>query len=232
MGNCFTVPSSRSLSASSHCSSWRSNSLYSDLSCDSGAAISRSATKSSSVAPLPPRRILPFSTPRDLDSHYQLGQELGKGQFGLIRVCRCRASGTLYACKSISKLRTQDLPDILREVLVMQRLSLASQAVTNLNASSSIVRLHQVVEDDSHVHLIMELCCGGELFHRIVKKKCFQEREAALIIKSLMESIQFCHSMGVIHRDIKPENILFLEESESSCIKLADFGLASEIFPG
>ncbi|KAH7283864.1 hypothetical protein KP509_34G028000 [Ceratopteris richardii] len=51
-------------------------------------------------------------------------------------------------------------------------------------------------------------------------------------MKSLLESIHFCHSMGIIHRDIKPENILLLDNSETSPIKLADFGLALEFTKG
>ncbi|KAI5084685.1 hypothetical protein GOP47_0000854 [Adiantum capillus-veneris] len=110
-----------------------------------------------------------------------------------------------------------------------QRLSVAFPREA---AASHTVRLHQVIEDDTHVHLIIELCRGGELFERIVKKKCYAEAEAAFIIKHLMKSIQFCHRMGVMHRDVKPENILFLEESNTSPIKLADFGLALEFSPG
>ncbi|MCO5554858.1 hypothetical protein L7F22_008394 [Adiantum nelumboides] len=177
----------------------------------------------------PPRRILPFSTPRVLNALYQLGPELGHGQFGVIRLCTCHASGTLFACKSISKLRMQDLPDILREVRIMQRLSVP---FPHEEAALHSVRLHQVIEDDFHVHLIMELCCGGELYERIVKKKCYAEAEAASIIKRLMQSIQSCHRMGIMHRDVKPENILFVNKSDSSPIKLADFGLALEFSPG
>jgi len=38
---------------------------------------------------------------------------------------------------------------------------------------------------------------------------------------------QYLHTRAIIHRDIKPENILFA--SNSSCLKLADFGLAIDL---
>lgn len=38
--------------------------------------------------------------------------------------------------------------------------------------------------------------------------------------------------MGVMHRDLKPENILLADSSDSSAIKLADFGLALCFSPG
>ncbi|MCO5583757.1 hypothetical protein L7F22_037671 [Adiantum nelumboides] len=35
-----------------------------------------------------------------------------------------------------------------------------------------------------------------------------------------------------MHHDLKPENVLFLDDSDESDIKLADFGLALEFSPG
>ncbi len=34
---------------------------------------------------------------------FRMGKVLGKGQFGTTRMCEERATGELYACKSISK---------------------------------------------------------------------------------------------------------------------------------
>lgn len=96
----------------------------------------------------------------------------------------------------------------------------------------NVVRLHEVIEDASFVHLILELCSGGELFDRIVKQKCYPEAQAAFLMKSILETLQFCHSLGIMHRDLKPENILLVDDSDSSDIKIADFGLALRFSPG
>ncbi|KAH7280598.1 hypothetical protein KP509_36G005300 [Ceratopteris richardii] len=231
MGNCYSIAASNSFySYSRSCSSSSSMScaVSAESFADAATASNHTIANSTSI----PRRILPFCTVRDLGSAYELADDLGEGQFGIIRLCKCRATGTRYSCKSISKRGETDLSNILREVRLMQRLALACSGRDEGEAQSHIVRLHQVIEDDSHVHLVMELCRGGELFHRILKKNCFSEPEAAEILKALMESIDFCHSMGIVHRDIKPENILLLDDSDISCIKLADFGLAVEISPG
>ncbi|KAH7425200.1 hypothetical protein KP509_11G043900 [Ceratopteris richardii] len=44
------------------------------------------------------KSLLPFSTRSDLGTMYDLGPELGRGQYGIIRHCRCRSSGSLFAC--------------------------------------------------------------------------------------------------------------------------------------
>ncbi|MCO5580221.1 hypothetical protein L7F22_034087 [Adiantum nelumboides] len=181
--------------------------------------------------------ILPFRTPSDLAALYELGPELGRGQFGIIHKCTSRSSGTLFACKSISKLRLRsihDIKDVVREINIMRHLSnhVPPHDDASKAARRSFVHLHEVIEDSAFVHLIIELCSGGELFDRIVKKKYYPEAQAASLMKSLLETLKFCHDLGIMHRDLKPENVLFVDESDESDIKLADFGLALEFSPG
>ncbi|MCI30724.1 calcium-dependent protein kinase 14, partial [Trifolium medium] len=45
-------------------------------------------------------------------------------------------------------------------------------------------------EDDDDVHLVMELCEGGELLDRIVARGHYTERSAASLIKTIVEVIQ------------------------------------------
>ncbi|KAJ7525320.1 hypothetical protein O6H91_17G045500 [Diphasiastrum complanatum] len=154
-----------------------------------------------------------------LELYYDLGRELGRGQFGVIRHCTSKITGEELACKSIEKRRLTnpgDAEDVRREIQVLERLS----------CHPNIVELKAVYEDLEFVHLVMELCEGGELFDRIIEKKAFSEAEAAKVLKTLMEVVQYCHGHGILHRDLKPENILLATREASSPIKVADFGLA------
>lgn len=60
-------------------------------------------------------------------------------------------------------------------------------------------------EDESVVHLVMELCEGGERFDRIVARWHYNARAAA-VTKTILEVVQLFHKHGVIHRDLKPEH--------------------------
>ncbi|KAK0595892.1 hypothetical protein LWI29_010904 [Acer saccharum] len=161
----------------------------------------------------------------DLKDRFALGEQLGWGQFGVIRVCSDKFSGEVFACKSIAKDRlvtSDDAHSVKLEIEIMTRLS----------GHPNVVDLKAVYEDEDYVHLVMELCAGGELFHWLEKYGRFSEAEARVLFRHLMQVVLYCHEIGVVHRDLKPENILLATKASSSPIKLADFGLATYIQPG
>ena len=161
----------------------------------------------------------------NIEDRYLVDRELGRGEFGVTYLCIDRDTRELLACKSISKrkLRTAvDVEDVRREVAIMR----------HLPDSPSIVSLREACEDDNAVHLVMELCEGGELFDRIVARGHYTERAAAAVTRTIVEVVQLCHKHGVIHRDLKPENFLFANKKENSPLKAIDFGLSIFFKPG
>ncbi|CAN1266023.1 Calcium-dependent protein kinase 3, partial [Linum perenne] len=156
---------------------------------------------------------------------YILGRELGRGEFGITYLCTDRETKESLACKSISKrkLRTAvDVEDVRREVSIM----------SSLPEHPNIVKLRATYEDLENVHLVMELCEGGELFDRIVARGHYSERAAATVARTIAEVVRMCHDNGVIHRDLKPENFLFANKKENSPLKAIDFGLSVFFKPG
>ena len=136
-----------------------------------------------------------------------------------------KADGAEYACKSIPKrklLCREDYEDVWREIQIMHHLS----------EHPNVVRIRGAYEDALFVHLVMELCAGGELFDRIVAKGHYSERAAAQLIRTIVGVVQGCHSLGVMHRDLKPENFLFASTAEDAPLKATDFGLSVFYKPG
>lgn len=155
----------------------------------------------------------------DVRSTYSMGKELGRGQFGVTHLCTHKSTGKQYACKTIAKrklVNKEDIEDVKREVQIMHHLS----------GQPNIVELVNVFEDKQSVHLVMELCAGGELFDRIIAKGHYTERAAASLLRTIVQIVHTCHSMGVIHRDLKPENFLLLNKDENAPLKATDFGLS------
>ncbi|PON51502.1 GPCR kinase [Parasponia andersonii] len=161
----------------------------------------------------------------DVKQFYSIGKELGRGQFGVTYLCTENSTGRQYACKSISKRKLvskNDKDDIRREIQIMQHLS----------GQPNIVEFKGVYEDKQSVHLVMELCAGGELFDRIIAKGHYSERAAASICRAIVKVVHICHFMGVMHRDLKPENFLLSSKNENALLKATDFGLSVFIEDG
>lgn len=53
---------------------------------------------------------------------FEMGREVGRGQFGITRQCIERKTGKVHACKLIAKSRLQPNDYILREVQIMHHL--------------------------------------------------------------------------------------------------------------
>ncbi|KAG4952959.1 hypothetical protein JHK87_038553 [Glycine soja] len=161
----------------------------------------------------------------DVKQHYTLGKELGRGQFGVTYLCTENSTGLQYACKSISRRKLvsrADKEDMKREIQIMQHLS----------GQSNIVEFKGAFEDKQSVHVVMELCAGGELFDRIIAKGHYSERAAASICRQIVKVVNTCHFMGVIHRDLKPENFLLSSKDDKGLLKATDFGLSVFIEEG
>ncbi|ONK78533.1 uncharacterized protein A4U43_C02F19830 [Asparagus officinalis] len=155
----------------------------------------------------------------DVKATYSIGKELGRGQFGVTHLCTNKSTGEQFACKTIAKRKMQtkeDIEDVRREVQIMY----------HLTGQPNIVDLKGAYEDKHSVHLVMELCAGGELFDRIIAKGHYTERAAASLMRTIVQIVHTCHSMGVVHRDLKPENFLLLNKDESSPLKATDFGMS------
>lgn len=122
---------------------------------------------------------------QNITEKFDIGKELGRGEFGITYLCTDRETNEKLACKSISKRKLKtpiDIDDVRREVVIMH----------HLPPHPNIVGLKSVYEDENAVHLVMELCEGGELFDRIVARGHYNERAAANVTRTIVEVVQVC----------------------------------------
>ena len=191
----------------------------------------QSATRTAPPVTMPkPRPLTAMATVlgkplSDVRSMYTLGLELGRGQFGVTYSCTNNKTGEELACKSIAKRKLtakEDIEDVKREVQIMHHLS----------GTPNVVELKGVYEDRLAVHIVMELCAGGELFDRIIAKGHYSERAAAALCRTIVSVVYRCHSLNVFHRDLKPENFLLASKDENAPLKATDFGLSVFFKPG
>eukprot|EP01098_Paradermamoeba_levis_P003127 TRINITY_DN1455_c0_g1_i1.p1 TRINITY_DN1455_c0_g1~~TRINITY_DN1455_c0_g1_i1.p1 ORF type:complete len:289 (+),score=55.59 TRINITY_DN1455_c0_g1_i1:281-1147(+) len=88
----------------------------------------------------------------------------------------------------------------------------------------NIITLHDSIEEENKIHLILEYASKGDLFDYIVSSGGrLKETEARTIFNQIVLGLEYLHQNHIIHKDIKLENI-FLKEDNS--IVIGDFGIA------
>ena len=147
-------------------------------------------------------------------------QELGRGSYSKVFRVQNKKTKDIYACKELAKQKLNDVEKLKTEITIMSKCD-----------HPGIIKLFEVYEDTRYLDLLMEQCIGGTLFDRLIKKmededETYSEKEAAIILKQIIQAINYCHNQGICHRDLKMENVLFLTKQEDSPIRIIDFGLS------
>jgi calcium/calmodulin-dependent protein kinase I len=152
-----------------------------------------------------------------VEDKYIMKDVLGTGAFSQVKLAESKdRPGSLYAIKVIDKKALKGKEDSLEnEIKVLRRLD-----------HPNVVKLLEAYESKLSVYLVMELVTGGELFDRIVEKGSYTEKDAAGLIRQVLDAVAYMHREGVVHRDLKPENLLYDSADEDSKIMISDFGLS------
>jgi len=148
---------------------------------------------------------------------FTLEEELGRGGFSIVKRGVNKQTHESFAIKIIAKNQAEDEITLLkREIDIMTKLK-----------HDHIIQLFDVFDEDDNIYLVLELVTGGELFDQIISKGSYSERDAANIIRQILEAVAFMHTHGIAHRDLKPENVL-VTGTNNDIIKVSDFGLSKD----
>ena len=88
---------------------------------------------------------------------------------------------------------------------------------------AQIIKLFEVYEAEKHVHLVMEVLEGGELFNRIRNKGTYTEVDAIKVMKNILEALAYLHDKRIVHRDLKPENLILAGNEDDYQNKINPF---------
>lgn len=158
------------------------------------------------------------SNPQTVPCAYKTGRTLGQGTYAVVKEAVHIKTGQYYACKVISKKLMEGREHMVRnEIQALKRVS---------QGHRSIVTLVDYFETMNNLYLVTDLCVGGELFDRICERGNYYEKDAAHIVRTIVDAVVYLHDQGIVHRDLKPENLLFRDKTEESDLLIADFGLS------
>ncbi|PSN67085.1 Pkinase-domain-containing protein [Corynespora cassiicola Philippines] len=161
------------------------------------------------------------SAKRSRFGNYILGQTLGEGEFGKVKMGWKKDSSVEVAIKLIRREtlggNQNRLQKIYREIHILRGLE-----------HPNIVRLHEMVETERHIGIILEYASGGELFDYILNHRYLKDGAARRLFAQLISGVGYLHKKGIVHRDLKLENLL-LDRNRN--IIITDFGFANTFDP-
>ncbi|XP_054044531.1 hormonally up-regulated neu tumor-associated kinase isoform X2 [Rissa tridactyla] len=181
-----------------------------------GAEVSFLSAWLSAAAAAPRERLRDFQHTKRV-GNYLIGRKLGEGSFAKVREGLHVLTGEKVAVKVIDKKRAK------KDTYVTKNLRREGQ-IQQMIRHPNIAQLLDILETENSYYLVMELCPGGNLMHKIYEKKRLEEHEARKYIRQLILAVEHLHRAGVVHRDLKIENLLLDEDNN---IKLIDFGLSN-----
>ncbi|KAF4680369.1 hypothetical protein FOZ60_013658 [Perkinsus olseni] len=155
-------------------------------------------------------------------AQYILGDTIGEGTFGKVKLGKHIATGEQVAVKILEKgkiITPADFERVSREIRILQ----------SLRRSPHVIQLFEIMETPWEVFMVMEYASGGELFDYIVDNGKVSESEACKFIRQIVSGACSLHRANVVHRDLKPENLLLDQDGN---IRIADFGLSNFFQPG
>jgi serine/threonine kinase 38 len=142
---------------------------------------------------------------------------VGRGAFGEVRLVRERATGDLFALKSMDMkaMKSKNQVEHIK----------AEQDVLAAANTPWIVKLQYSFKDDANLYLVMEFMSGGDLMSLLIKEEVLTEESVRFYAVEACLAVQCVHDLGYVHRDLKPDNILV---DHMGHLKLTDLGLAKK----
>ncbi|XP_056017254.1 5'-AMP-activated protein kinase catalytic subunit alpha-2-like isoform X32 [Ostrea edulis] len=153
--------------------------------------------------------------------HYILGDTLGIGTFGKVKIATHQLTNHKVAVKILNRQKIKSLDVVGKIKREIQNLKLFRHP--------HIIKLYQVISTPTDIFMVMEYVAGGELFDYIVKHGKLKEPEARRFFQQIISGVDYCHRHMVVHRDLKPENLLL---DINLNVKIADFGLSNMMHDG
>ncbi|RMX45094.1 hypothetical protein pdam_00014025 [Pocillopora damicornis] len=161
-----------------------------------------------------------------VEDFYDIGDEIGRGQFAVVKKCVEKSTNTEFAAKFVKKKRSLSS----RRGATAEQIAYEAELLRKVQ-HDGVIYLHDAFERTAEFTLVLELLSGGELFEFLIEQDYLTENEAMSFIQQVVEAVDYIHNRHIVHLDIKPENIVLNNKKEKK-VKLIDFGLARIIPPG
>jgi len=164
--------------------------------------------------PRDPAYLRPETT---IAGRYQIIGPLGKGGMGAVYLALDVQLERKVALK-VPTLASEEHSEAI------QRFYREARAVAQLH-HPNICPLYDIGRHD-RIHFLTMAYIEGQTLASALGKTPMDPREAAKVVQTLAQALEFAHVRGIIHRDLKPSNIMIGPERQ---LFVMDFGLVKRL---
>nr|WP_240978577.1 serine/threonine-protein kinase [Longimicrobium terrae] len=150
--------------------------------------------------------------------HYEQGEIIGQGGFGVVYRYHHRLLGMDFAVKVFAPAFSEGGEGHLERFFREARILFALE-------HPNIVRVHDVGLLGRRPYIRMEMVQGRSLEQVIKQHGRIAPRHALRVVVEIAEALHHAHTVArVVHRDLRPSNVLVSKEPRRR-VRLIDFGL-------
>ncbi|KAK9815290.1 hypothetical protein WJX72_001107 [[Myrmecia] bisecta] len=157
---------------------------------------------------------------------FHLGEQLGRGSFGVVHSATDKVTNEEYAVKIISKA-----PAAGSRPFILEKVNLEVDFLKRLSNCPHCLYLRGNYQDPKNLYIVTEWCRGGDLATLLKARGRLSEAETCRVISDVLTVLIECHSRRICYGDIKPANMLLMRPYPDINVKVADFGLCTFIDP-
>jgi formylglycine-generating enzyme required for sulfatase activity len=158
------------------------------------------------------------------DNAYRIGDELGRGGFGITYL----AEDVELKCPVVIKSPHTHLCQDPSYGDYLNRFKQEGQRLANLKEYPNVVRVSALFSEQDIPCLVMNFVEGETLFQKVQREGATPEKIVVTWILAIAEALDKIHGEKLVHRDANPANIMIQPNGHPVLI---DFGIALEIQP-
>jgi serine/threonine protein kinase len=152
------------------------------------------------------------------------------GRFKLLRQLGRGAQATVWLAhdERLDREVALKLLDTRADDLTLDEWLHEARAVSRLS-HPHIVPVFEADENQGRPYLVFEYVPGPTLAAHLRERGAVPAREAAALMRSVLDALAAAHERGIVHRDLKPSNILIDAQGQP---RVMDFGIAARMGDG